>query len=135
MGSPKAPRSRRSATVFFMAFLTIAIIVGLLVTSLIPGLVLREQQSRQLASLDRQLAGIKAENTRLREDLARLSDPAHIEVLARSRYNLVKKGERLYRVIDVPTKETTRAVASPKAVGWWERTWQWLLDSPSKLRF
>jgi cell division protein FtsB len=134
VGSPKAARNRRSATVFLMAFVTIALMVAFLVTSLIPGLVLRQQQRAELSRLGKELSKIKGQNAQLKDDISRLADPAYVEMLARSRYNMARKGERLYRIIDVPGRETTPTAArAPES--WLTRTWRWLASTPSKLAF
>lgn len=54
--------------------------------------------------LEESLAGARAENARLREEAKRLrdQDPATIEDVARRELGLVRPGEKLFRIRDVP---------------------------------
>ena len=120
----KARRSRRVSIVPLMTLLAAAIALGIAVTSLVPGLILRAQQQKELAQVERELVVTQQENSSLKDEVERLSDPEYLEVIARSRYNLAKPGERLYNVIDVPdaTPDATPAPGSTMAhtkPSWW----------------
>ena len=59
---------------------------------------------RQYRDLEQSLAEVRAENADLREEAERLrEDPTAIEELARRDLGLIKPGEKLFIVKDVPT--------------------------------
>lgn len=61
----------------------------------------RRQYDELAASIERQ----KAENARLREEAQRLrDDPSAIEELARRELGLIRPGEKVFIVKDLPTK-------------------------------
>jgi cell division protein FtsB len=112
-----------------MALVAIAIIFGVIATSLVPGLMLLSQQEKEIAKVESDLAKANVENARLTEEIARLKDPAYVELIARSRYNLVKPGETLFNVIDAPPAKPTTTTAPPPAAPdpWWRQAWEWLV--------
>jgi len=126
---PAPRRNRQPSFVPLMALVAIAIIFGVIATSLVPGLMLLSQQEKEIARVESDLAGEKAENARLAEEIERLKDPAYVELIARSRYNLVKPGEHLFNVIDAPPVKPATTTASPPAAPdpWWRQAWEWLV--------
>lgn len=112
-----------------MALLAIAIIFGVIATSLVPGLMLLSEQEKEIAKVEADLASAKAENARLAEEIERLKDPAYVELIARSRYNLVKPGEHLFNVIDAPPAKPATTTPPPSAEPdpWWRQAWEWLV--------
>lgn len=68
------------------------------------GLLAMLQARRQYRDLEQSLAEVRAENADLREEAERLrEDPTAIEELARRDLGLIKPGEKLFIVKDVPT--------------------------------
>ena len=65
------------------------------------------KQHEQIASLEREIADLRAENERLAEQVRLLSDDlATIERIARERYGMVKENESVYMVYPhLPTEE------------------------------
>jgi cell division protein FtsB len=62
------------------------------------------QARQQYRDLEQSLAEVRAENADLREEAERLrEDPSAIEELARRDLGLIKPGEKLFIVKDVPT--------------------------------
>jgi len=62
------------------------------------------QARQQYRDLEQSLADVRAENEDLREEARRLrEDPSAIEELARQMLGLIKRGEKLFIVNDVPT--------------------------------
>ena len=60
----------------------------------------------QNAELSQSVSRLRAENERLREERRRLeSDPAAIEEIARRELGLLKPGEKLFIIKDVPARE------------------------------
>lgn len=57
------------------------------------------KEKQELERLQTKLATIKRENQRLRGELSKFDDPAFIEVLAREKLGLVRKGERAFVVV------------------------------------
>lgn len=70
------------------------------------GLLAMMEARRQYRSLEASLAGVRSENARLREEARRLrEDPAAVEDLARRELGLIKPGEKLFIVKDVPSRD------------------------------
>lgn len=68
------------------------------------GLLAMLQARQQYRDLEQSLAEVRAENADLREEAERLrEDPTAIEELARRDLGLIKPGEKLFIVKDVPT--------------------------------
>jgi cell division protein FtsB len=68
------------------------------------GLLAMLEARQQYRDLEQSLAGVRAENADLREEAQRLrEDPTAIEELAREMLGLIKRGEKLFIVVDVPT--------------------------------
>jgi cell division protein FtsB len=67
------------------------------------GLLAMLRARKQGDALSASIARQRAENARLREDARRLSeDPAAIEEVARRELGLIKPGERVFIVKDIP---------------------------------
>jgi cell division protein FtsB len=81
------------------------------------------QQRRHVGELERRLGQLQTENAKLDEDVARLTDPAELEVLARERLGLVRPGERAYFVEPVNPKTAPSPRVEDRAP-WWERAWE-----------
>ena len=68
------------------------------------GLLAMLQARQQYRDLEQSLAEVRAENADLREEAERLrEDPTAIEELARRDLGLIKPGEKLFIVKDIPT--------------------------------
>lgn len=127
---PSTKRTRRASLVPVMALIAVAACAAIIATSLAPGILLRAQQKRELAQVRAQLAGVKADNRRLSQEVTRLSDPSYVEVIARDRYNLAKPGERVFKVIDVPAPAkppTTTVDQEAERAPFWRSAWRWLV--------
>jgi cell division protein FtsB len=83
--------------------LPLAVLTISLVT--VPVLVLEPQGVPRMRSLEKELAGVQAENAELRRDVARLrtevkdlrEDPAAVERIAREQLGLVRKSEVVFQ--------------------------------------
>jgi cell division protein FtsB len=70
------------------------------------GLLAMLQARQQYRNLEQSLADAKAENVRLREEARRLrEDPGTIEDIARRELGLIKPGEKLFIVKDIPAPD------------------------------
>jgi cell division protein FtsB len=70
------------------------------------GLLAMIQARQEYRTLEKSLADVRAENTRLREQARRLrEDPAAVEDLARRELGLIKPGERLFIIKDVAPQD------------------------------
>jgi len=71
------------------------------------GLVAMRKARQQYQALETALAAARAENERSREEARRLrEDPSAIEDLARRELGLIKPGEKLFILKDVPPPAT-----------------------------
>jgi cell division protein FtsB len=83
--------------------LPLAVLTVSLVT--VPVLVLEPQGIPRMRSLEKELAGVQAENTELRRDVAKLrtevkdlrEDPQAVERIAREQLGLVRKSEFVFQ--------------------------------------
>jgi len=99
IGSPR--RRRRRAIQYVVVLIGCVIIVDALVGE--KGLVAMRKARQQYQALETALAAEKAENDRRREEARRLrEDPSAIEDLARRELGLIKPGEKLFILKDVP---------------------------------
>ena len=70
------------------------------------GLLAMIQARQEYRTLEKSLADVRAENARLREQARRLrEDPAAVEDLARRDLGLIKPGEKLFIIKDVPPRD------------------------------
>ena len=98
-GSPR--RGRRRAVQYVVVLIGCVIIVDALVGE--KGLLAMRKARQQYHALETALAAEKAENDRRREEARRLlEDPSAIEDLARRELGLIKPGEKLFILKDVP---------------------------------
>jgi cell division protein FtsB len=73
------------------------------------GLVEMLKKREEYRALEQSLAAARAENARLREEARRLQeDPEAIEDLARRELGLIKPGEKLFILKDVPSTDRNR---------------------------
>jgi cell division protein FtsB len=103
-GQPAAGRTRRLIRLLLL-FVAILIVVDALVgdRGLIAMLDARRQHDELAAAIARQ----RAENARLREEARRLKDdPATIEEIARRDLGLIRPGEKVFIVKDLPPPPT-----------------------------
>lgn len=107
MASARPPRAKKRGTRFIRIAL-IFVISAILVDALVGGKGLLETRRarREYNELAAEIASMRAENARLR-DAARalLEDPATIEELARRELWLIRPGELLFIIKDVPLAE------------------------------
>ena len=94
-------RRRRRAIQYVLVLIGCVIIVDALVGE--KGLLAMRKARQQYHALEHALTQARAENARLREDARRLNeDPTAIEDLARRELGLIKPGEKLFILKDVP---------------------------------
>jgi cell division protein FtsB len=102
-----APRRRRHrrAIEYVIVLVGCVVIIDALVGE--KGLLAMRQARREYQALEAALATAKTDNERLREDARRLrEDPSAIEDLARRELGLIKPGEKLFILRDVPPPST-----------------------------
>ncbi len=96
------PRRRRRALHIALLVVGCVLFIDALVGD--KGLLAMLQARQQYRDLEQSLAEVRAENADLREEAERLrEDPTAIEELARRDLGLIKPGEKLFIVKDVPT--------------------------------
>lgn len=91
-----------------MQYLLVAIGCVLLIDALVgdKGLLAMLQARALYRELEQSLTDARADNERLRDEAQRLRDePAAIEEIARDELGLIRPGERLFIVKDVPPRE------------------------------
>jgi cell division protein FtsB len=96
------PRKRRRRAIqYALVLVGLVIVIDALVGE--RGLLAMRKARQQYHSLEGALAAARAENARLREEAKRLIDePSAIEDLARRELGLIKPGEKLFILRDVP---------------------------------
>jgi cell division protein FtsB len=96
-----APRRGRRTLRYVLVFIGVVIVVDALVGE--KGLLAMRKARQDYQTLETSLSSAKAENARLREEARRLrEDPRAVEDLARRELGLIKPGEKLFIVRDVP---------------------------------
>lgn len=100
--SPAAPRRfGRRALQYLLILASTVFVVDALVGE--KGLLAMLKARRQYSALEQSLAQARSENARLREDARRLrEDPSAIEDVARRELGLIKPGEKLFIIKDIP---------------------------------
>jgi cell division protein FtsB len=107
-GTPPAAKAslvRRGRRVvrYVLAFVTIVIVIDAVVGE--KGLLALLKARRDFKAVESSLASARSENSSLREDARRLrEDPSAIEEIARRELGLIKPGETLFIIRDVPKK-------------------------------
>jgi cell division protein FtsB len=108
-GMPRAPRRARFAPGrVSVAYLILLVAAVLLLGNAIAGesgFLTMRQARQQYEDLARSVAALREENARLREEIRRLNnDPAAVEEIARRELGLVRPGEKVFIVRDVPKR-------------------------------
>jgi cell division protein FtsB len=99
-------RRRRRAIQYALMLIGCVIVIDALVGE--KGLLAMRKARQQYHALETALSSAKAENVRLREEARRLqNDSSAIEDLARRELGLMKPGEKLFIVRDVPPATDT----------------------------
>jgi cell division protein FtsB len=101
--SPKPKRPARSRRIVHLLLIVVALLVA--VDALVGdrGLLAMLRARRQGDELSATIARQRAENARLRDEARRLNDdPAAIEEVARRELGLIRPGERVFIVKDIP---------------------------------
>ena len=102
-GAPR--RRRRRAIQYVVLLIGCVIIVDALVGD--KGLLAMRKARQQYQAFESALTAARTENDRLREEARRLrEDPSAIEDLARRELGLIKPGEKLFILKDVPPPAT-----------------------------
>ncbi len=101
--SSPAPRPRRGRRALQVTLVVVSCV--LIVDALVgdKGLLAMRQARRDYHALEASLGDLRADNAKLREEARRLrEDPAAIEDLARRELGLIRPGETLFILKDVP---------------------------------
>jgi cell division protein FtsB len=95
-----AKTGRRVAR-YVLGFVTVVLVIDAIVGE--KGLLTLLKARRDFHAVEQSLQRARRENTQLREDARRLrEDPTAIEELARRELGLIKPGEKLFIIRDVP---------------------------------
>lgn len=101
VSSAKRTRNRRIIQFLIVFVATVIIVDGLVGDRGLLAMLRARQEYDQLAET---IARLRAENARLREEAHRLTtDPAAIEEIARRQLGLIKPGEKVFIIKDVPS--------------------------------
>jgi cell division protein FtsB len=88
-------------TLFYvLAFITAALVLNVLFGD--HGVLAMIRAHHELEQMQADLAHARDENARLREDMRRLYEPATIEDVARNELGLIKRGEVVFIIKDLP---------------------------------
>ena len=99
--SPRPANRGRRMVHFLLLFVACLLVIDALVGD--KGLLAIVQARKEYNQLAAEISRSRAENTRLREEARRLrEDPAAIEEIARRELGLIKPGEILFIVKDIP---------------------------------
>ena len=101
-------RSRgRRAVQYLLVFVGCVLVVDALVGE--KGLLELLKKREEYRALEQSLSDVREDNARLREEARRLQeDPSAIEDLARRELGLIKPGEKLFILKDVPPTDNRR---------------------------
>lgn len=100
-------RRGRRAVEYLLLCLGVVLVIDALVGD--KGLVEMMKKRDDYRALEQTLARTRAENTRLREEARRLrEDPAAVEEIARRELGMMKPGEKLFIIRDVPPADARR---------------------------
>lgn len=81
-------------------------------------------QRERISALEERRTALRAENERLSDRAAQLSDPAEVEALIRDRLGHVRPGEKAYFV--EPTQAPDAPASSEDDPSLWSRAWTWV---------
>jgi cell division protein FtsB len=105
--SPDKRRRGRRAVQYLLVFVGCVLFLDALVGE--KGLLETLKKRQEYRALEQSLVDVRAENARLREETRRLQEDAGaIEDLARRELGLIKPGEKLFILKDVPQTDTRR---------------------------
>jgi cell division protein FtsB len=100
-------RRGRRAVQYLLVFVGCVLVLDALVGE--KGLLEMLKKRQEHRAAEQALADIRAENSRLRDEARRLQeDAAAIEDLARRELGLIKPGEKLFIIKDVPQTDSRR---------------------------
>ncbi|HKT81473.1 MAG TPA: septum formation initiator family protein [Vicinamibacterales bacterium] len=97
--TPHRARVRTIARLF-ITFLAVVVIVDALVGD--RGFLAVWRADKNYVKAERELAAQRFENERLRHEISRMKTDAAVEELAREELNLIRKGEKLFIITDLP---------------------------------
>lgn len=105
--SPDKRRRGRRAVQYGLVFVGCVLVMDALVGE--KGLLEMLKKRQEYRALEQSLAAIRADNARLSEEVRRLQEDASaIEDLARRELGLIKPGEKLFILKDVPPTDSSR---------------------------
>jgi len=105
--TPDKRRRGRRAVQYLLVFVGCVLVLDALVGE--KGLLEMVKKRQEYRALEQSLSDVREENARLREEADRLKDDAGaIEDLARRELGLIKPGEKLFILKDVPQTDTRR---------------------------
>ena len=100
-------RRGRRAVQYLLVFVGCVLVLDALVGE--KGLLEMLKKRQEHRALEQSLTAVRAENARLREEARSLrEDATAIEDLARRELGLIKPGEKLFIIKDVPSTDSTR---------------------------
>jgi cell division protein FtsB len=106
--SPTTRRRGRRAVQYVLVFVGCVLVMDALVGE--KGLLEMLKKRQEYRTLEQSLADVRTDNARLREEARRLQeDPSAIEDLARRELGLIKPGEKLFILKDVPPTDSGRS--------------------------
>lgn len=105
--SPTTRRRGRRVVQYVLVFVGCVLVMDALVGE--KGLLEMLKKRQEYRTLEQSLADVRTDNARLREEARRLQeDPSAIEDLARRELGLIKPGEKLFILKDVPPTDSGR---------------------------
>jgi cell division protein FtsB len=109
---PRRQRPKRRTTRYLLVFITCVLLANALVGE--RGVVAILRANRGYAELAARIDRLRSENAALRESVRRLNEePRIIEELARQELGLIRPGEKLFIVADVPADAASSPPAEP----------------------
>jgi cell division protein FtsB len=101
IGRASFARGGRRVVRYVLGFITVVLVIDAIVGE--KGLLTLLKARRDFSAVEQSLHRARRENAQLREEARRLrEDPSAIEELARRELGLIKPGEKLFIVRDVP---------------------------------
>jgi len=107
-----ADQIRRRRMVALRGSVTLVVVIGLLFVVVFPLQAWLDQRS-SISDSQQRLEVLRRERLRLEHRAGQLKDPATVEQIARSKYNMVRPGEQPYAV--VPDTSSTTSTTLPLA--------------------